>query len=123
MAAFDVVLGMILASVLARAVNGSAALMPTFLAGGVLVFLHRLLSWAAYRSDLVGRIIKGEPERLVTAGVTDERRMRAHFVSEKDLLGEARLNGNVSDLSEIESATMERSGDVSIVPRRKATNP
>ena len=41
--AFDAVLGFILASMLARAVNGTAAFFPTLGGGLVLVVLHRLL--------------------------------------------------------------------------------
>ena len=39
--AFDAVLGFILASMLARAVNGTAAFFPTLGGGFVLVMLHR----------------------------------------------------------------------------------
>ena len=49
MSAFDAIVGFILASVLARAVNGSAAFFPTLVGGFVLVLLHRLLAMAAFR--------------------------------------------------------------------------
>ena len=42
--AFDAVLGFILASMLARAVNGTAAFLPTLGGGFVLVMLHRALA-------------------------------------------------------------------------------
>lgn len=45
--AFDAVLGFILASMLARAVNGTAAFFPTLGGGFVLVMLHRVLAYAA----------------------------------------------------------------------------
>ena len=48
--AFDAVLGFILASMLARAVNGTAAFFPTLGGGFVLVILHRLLAHWARRS-------------------------------------------------------------------------
>lgn len=118
LSAFDVVLGFILASMLARAVNGTAALGPTFVGGLVLVGLHRLLGWAAYRSDTIGTIIKGRPQALVKDGVPDERLMRAFAISLRDVLQEARLNGNVAKLEDIQLATIERSGDVSIVRRK-----
>src|SRR4029450_2894810 len=43
--AFDAVLGFVLASMLARAVNGTAAFFPTLGGGFVLVVLHRLLAY------------------------------------------------------------------------------
>src|SRR5215475_13811477 len=52
--AFDAVLGFILASMLARAVNGTAAFFPTLGAGFVLVLLHSLLAHWARRSHAFG---------------------------------------------------------------------
>jgi uncharacterized membrane protein YcaP (DUF421 family) len=37
-------------------------------------------------------------------------------VSEQDLLEEARLNGQISDIAQIRLATMERNGQISIIP-------
>src|SRR5579863_4481609 len=58
LAAFDVILGFLLASMMARAVNGSAAFLPTLGGGFVLVFLHRILGMVSFRSDWFGRLIK-----------------------------------------------------------------
>ena len=59
---FDAVLGFILASVLARAVNGTAAFVPTLGAGFVLVVLHRMLAYWSRRSLAFGLLIT-RPER------------------------------------------------------------
>src|SRR5216117_2781040 len=48
--AFDAVLIVILASVLSRAINGSAAFFATIGGGVVLVLLHRLFAHMAYYS-------------------------------------------------------------------------
>ena len=48
--AFDAVLGFILASMLARAVNGTAAFVPTLGGAFVLVLLHRILAYWSRRS-------------------------------------------------------------------------
>ena len=47
---FDAVLLVILASVLSRAINGSAAFFATLGGGVVLVLLHRLFAYLAYHS-------------------------------------------------------------------------
>src|SRR3979490_858085 len=57
--AFDAVLGFILASMLARAVNGTAAFFPTLGGSLVLVMLHRLLAFWSRRSQTFGLLIKG----------------------------------------------------------------
>src|SRR5438128_11460042 len=66
--AFDAVLIVIVASVLARAINGSAPFFPTIGAGFVLVLLHRLLGLAAYHSHTFGCLIQGKPAVLVQHG-------------------------------------------------------
>src|SRR5689334_15742560 len=52
--AFDAVLLIILASVLSRAINGSAAFFATLGGGLVLVLLHRLLAFIAFHSHWFG---------------------------------------------------------------------
>ena len=116
MSAFDAILGFILASMLARAVNGSAAFFPTLGGGFVLVWLHSLLASLSYRSHWFGRLVKGEPGILVQNGKANPEKMRAHKISERDLLEEARLNGQVLELTDIRQATIERNGEVSVVP-------
>src|SRR5947208_13470165 len=63
--AFDAVLIVIVASVLARAINGSAAFFPTIGVGFVLVLLHRILGTAAYYSHRFGCLIKGKANIIV----------------------------------------------------------
>src|SRR5947209_20484036 len=57
MTAFDVILGFILASMLARAVNGSAPFFPTLGTGFVLIGFHALIAQIAFRSDKFGRLV------------------------------------------------------------------
>ena len=116
LSAFDAILGFILASVLARAVNGSAAFFPTLGAGFVLVGLHALLAKLSFRSGWIGFLAKGRSEVLVKDGQLNRRQMEAHSISEHDLLEEARLNGQVLEVSMIREATVERNGQVSVVP-------
>src|SRR5689334_24347397 len=66
--AFDAVLLVILASVLSRAINGSAAFFATLGGGLVLVLLHRLLALCAFYSHQFGILIKGQAELIVDDG-------------------------------------------------------
>jgi len=117
MSAFDAILGFILASMLARAVNGSAAFFPTLGGGFVLVGIHALLAKLSFRSDKFGILVKGEAFTIVKEGKPDRKMMARTRISEKDLLEEARLNGQVSNVEDIELATVERNGEVSVIPR------
>ena len=116
LSAFDAILTFILASMLARAVNGSAAFFPTLGGGFVLVGVHRLIAAVAFRWHWMGLLVKGREVVLVKEGRVNKDGLRKTKISEDDLLEEARLNGRVEKLDKIRKATMERSGQVSIVP-------
>src|SRR5437588_12086025 len=68
MSAFDAILGFILASMLARTINGSAAFFPTLGAGFVLVGLHRLIATFSFHSDAFGMLVIGWDEVMVETG-------------------------------------------------------
>lgn len=116
MSAVDAVLGFILASMLARAVNGSAAFFPTLAAGFVLVFLHKACAAIAFRSEKFGDLVKGCEDLLIKDGKVQPQAMRANHISEKDLLEELRQEGSVSSPQEVKAAFVERNGKISVVP-------
>ena len=68
---FDAVLLVILASVLSRAINGSAAFFATIGGGVVLVLLHRFLAYLAFYSHAFGILVKGRPDIIVRDGQYD----------------------------------------------------
>ena len=117
MSAFDAILGFILASMLARAVNGSSAFFPTLGGGFVLVGVHRLIARLAIRWAGFGKLVKGGAEAIVRDGKLDRKTMGRVEISEDDLLEEARLNGPVMSVADIQLATLERNGQVSIIPK------
>jgi uncharacterized membrane protein YcaP (DUF421 family) len=121
--AFDVVLGFILASMLARAVNGTAAFFPTLGGGLVLVLLHRMLAFWSHRSHALGFLIKGRSDVIIRDGILDEVAARRNRVSEHDLLEDLRLNGNVGAVADASLAVLERNGYISVVRRAQPQRP
>src|SRR4051794_22926158 len=120
LSAFDAILGFILASMLARAVNGSAAFFPTLAAGFVLVLFHRGLAKLACHWDWFSKLIKGKAEVLVQDGQKKVPAMNKNNITEADLLEELRLNGQVKSVEEVEVATIERSGEISVVRSKES---
>src|SRR4051812_20656347 len=114
--AFDFILGFILASILARAINGSEQLVPTISAAFLLAALHRLLGWIACVSPRFGGVIKGHSQTLVRDGQAQEARLREHHIGEDDLDEELRLNG-VESVEKVKLARLERSGEISVVKK------
>jgi len=113
--AFDAILLVILASVLSRAINGSAGFFTTIGVGFVLVFLHRLFSWIACRSHLFGILIKGCPIVIIQNGQLNRHAMRQNLISDHDLEEDLRLDAETQDISKIKIARLERSGDLSFI--------
>jgi uncharacterized membrane protein YcaP (DUF421 family) len=114
---YDAVLIVVLASVLARAINGSAPLWSTLGGGFVIVGLHRLLGTMACRYHRLGIIIKGQPEVLVHDGQIEWKTMYRNHVSKHDLEEDLRLSAETEDLDKIRIARVERSGDISFIKR------
>ncbi|MGB9474551.1 MAG: YetF domain-containing protein [Candidatus Udaeobacter sp.] len=114
---FDAVLLVILASVLSRAINGSAAFFATIGGGVVLVLLHRFLAYMAFYSHTFGILVKGRPEIIVRDGQYDFGKMRRNHISRHDLEEDMRLDAHLDDLSNVRVARVERSGDISFIKK------
>jgi len=114
---FDAVLLVILAAVLSRAINGSAAFFATLGGGVVLVVIHRLFAYLAFYSHGFGILVKGKPDVIVRDGKCDLTTMRRNHVSMHDLDEDMRLSVHIDDLSKIRVARVERSGDISFITK------
>lgn len=117
--AFDAILGFILASMLARAVNGSAAFWPTLGGGFVLVGLHRLIAFSTRRWHRLGDLVKGTSDLVIRDGQVIQSNLLRNDLSEHDLLEDLRLYGRIDDPAKVKVAYVERSGDVSAVPKEQ----
>jgi uncharacterized membrane protein YcaP (DUF421 family) len=115
--AFDIVLGLILASVLARAINGSGPFFATIVASFVLVLAHRLLADLSSRWHWFGKLIKGNDDLIIAHGQVDEEALKKHNFSKRDLMEYLRLEG-VEKVEDVETARLERSGDISVIRKQ-----
>jgi uncharacterized membrane protein YcaP (DUF421 family) len=114
---FDAVLLVILASVLSRAINGSAAFLATIGGSVVLVLLHRAFAHLAYYSHAFGILVKGKPDIIARDGQCDFRMMRRNHISTHDLEEDLRLDAHIDDLSKVRLARVERSGNISFIKK------
>jgi uncharacterized membrane protein YcaP (DUF421 family) len=114
---FDAVLIVILASVLSRAINGSAAFFATLGGGLVIVLVHRVLALAAYYSHGFGVLIKGHPDLIIKNGELDIATMRRNHISKHDVQEDLRLDAQTEELEEIRVGYVERSGDISFIAK------
>jgi len=110
----DVLLSLLLAAMISRAINGSASFVPTLGGALLLVLLHRALTRIAYLSPSIARWLKGAPVELIRDGIPIERALDRHAMTGEDLEEDLRLAGGVADPAEVRSARFERNGRVSV---------
>jgi uncharacterized membrane protein YcaP (DUF421 family) len=115
MTPFDFVVSIILGSVLSRAVNGSAPLIPTLCAGVVIAFLHWLFAAFDYHFPSFRRVIRGESKNLVKDGNILWDQMRKTHLSENELLSQLRIKYGVDSIEKVKEARMETSGTISFI--------
>ncbi len=117
--AFDVILGIMLGSVVSRAVTGNAPLVPTLAAAAVLVAMHWLFSIVALHWHGFGWMVKGRSVVLVRRGQVDEEVMRKTHMTEHDLWEDLR-GKSVADLTGVDEARLERNGQLSVIKTKPA---
>ena len=115
---FDAVLIVILASVLSRAINGSAAFFATLGGSVVIVLVHRVFALIAYHSHLFGILIKGQPEVIVENGALILKTMGRNHISKHDLEEDLRLDAELESTEGVKIARVERSGDISFIKKQ-----
>lgn len=112
---FDIILVVILASVLARAINGNSNFFATLGGAGVFVLLHRALAFFSARWLGITAVIKGRPAVLVANGKLQHPAMRRADISRPDIEEDMRLSAHIEDLQKVTSARLEVNGEVSFI--------
>ena len=117
--AFDIVMAIIVGANLSRTLTGNAPMLPTLTASLALVLLHWAMSVLAFRFQWFGLVVKGKPQKLISDGALDYETMRQCKITEHDLEEAARIN-HLDSLAWVHAAYLERSGEISVLPRRRA---
>lgn len=117
--AFDVIVGIMLGSIMSRAINGSAPFVPTLVSGIVLLGLHWLIAFLAFHIDWFGPIVKGNPVVLIKDGQVQQQGMRRTGLSVHDIEQAVRQEAQQMDLDGIQYAYLERSGSITVIPYQR----
>lgn len=115
-AAFDMIVAIMLGSIMSRAINGSAPLLPTLVAGAVLLGLHWLFAVLAFHTRWFGAIVKGHPLVLIRDREAQREAMRKASITAADLDEALRLQTGQADPAGVRAAYLERNGKISVVP-------
>ncbi len=114
--AFDIIVGIMIGSVMSRAINGSAPFFPTLAAGAAMIGLHWIFAGLAFHTSWFGTLVKGNPVLLIRDGEIQQEGMQRANLSENDLAEALRLQANLTDPSKVRLAYLERDGSISVIP-------
>jgi uncharacterized membrane protein YcaP (DUF421 family) len=117
--AFDIIAGIMIGSVMSRAINGSAPFFPTLAAGAAMIGLHWIFAGLAFHTSWFGTLIKGRSVLLVEHGVVQPEGMQRASLSENDLAEALRLQASIMDPSKVRLAYLERDGNISVIPAKQ----
>ena len=116
---FDFVLLLIIAETTQQALVGTdASITAACLLIVVLVGVDVSLSLVKRWLPRVDRLLEGQPLVILRNGVPLRARMHVERVDEEDVLTAARESHGIDRLEDIKRAVLEKSGGISIVPRR-----
>lgn len=119
---FDYVVAILLGATLSRAIVGASPAVPTYIASLVIVLMHRALAWACVRSRALELIVGGVERPLYRDGIFNEKQMLAALVSRTDVLETVRQELGTEALDRVQSAILERNGEISIIRKRGASD-
>jgi len=119
-APFDLVLLLILSNAVQNSMNaGDNSLVGGLISATTLIGCHVVLAQLTFRFAAMERLIDGTPQVLVQQGQVNTDLMRKELLSTDDL--EAALRGSgCLHLHEVERATIETNGQITVVLRRRS---
>jgi uncharacterized membrane protein YcaP (DUF421 family) len=112
---FDIVLGIVLGSLLSRAINGAATVPVTIAAAAALIGSQTGISWLACWAQWIERVVKGRPSVLLRDGAFEATNMRRADISAGDLNEALRLHAGTVEPAAVSQALLERNGDIIVV--------
>jgi len=113
----DIIVALIVGSNISRVMTGKAAFFPALSATLVLVIFHRLVAMGTLRWNWLSWLVKERPIRIIERGRIDTDAMARANLSEDDLREAIRLE-QAADPSDVELATAEGGGKVSVIPKK-----
>jgi uncharacterized membrane protein YcaP (DUF421 family) len=117
--AFDLIVAIMVGSIMSRAINGEAPFAPTLVAGAVLLFMHWAFAALALRMHWLSVALKGTRIALIRDGKVLPEGMRSASITDDDLAEALRLQVHDEDPASVAVAYMERSGAISVIPRKR----
>ena len=119
-APFDLVLLLILSNAVQNSMNaGDNSLIGGLISASTLITCHALLSYLTYRSPALRKMVNGKPKVLIHQGAVQPSLMTQERITAEDLAAALRSNGCLN-AHEVERATIETNGQITVVLRKRS---
>jgi uncharacterized membrane protein YcaP (DUF421 family) len=83
---------------------------------------HTALSHLKRVWPVVGMVTEGNPVVIYANGTWDDEKMRRRRVDARDVMAEMRQQG-ITNLEDVQSAIIEHTGAITVVPKQRHTHP
>lgn len=119
-APFDLVLLLILSNAVQNSMNaGDNSLVGGLISAATLMACHVALAHLTFRMPRLARLVDGRPQVLVRGGQLDTGLMRQELLTPDDVAAALRAGGCLH-VHEVERATIETNGTITVVLRSTA---
>jgi uncharacterized membrane protein YcaP (DUF421 family) len=115
--AFDILIGFVVGSVLARAATGGIGIVTMVIVVGVLIAIHWLLATVSFYWSGFDDAIENTKRDLIVDGVLQEDAMRKSKLTRSDLDQALRDEGHVERIEDVKLACLERDGSITVIPK------
>ena len=112
--AFDLLVALMLGEVVDEIIYGNVTFLQGLVAIAVIAAADYGTSWLSYASRRLSAVLEGSPLRLIENGRLQSKAMRRERMNEDEVMAELRVQG-IEDLREIKRATIETTGEVSVL--------
>ena len=112
--AFDLVVALILGEVVDEIIYGDVTMLQGVIAIVVVAVWHVVNSFASYNSETIDKLTSAVPRVVVKNGEIQRKNLAKERLNEAELFSELRIMG-VNDIKEVKQATLEPSGQISVI--------
>lgn len=117
---FDLVLLLILSNAVQNSMNaGDNSLLGGLISAATLMLCHAVLVRLSFHSPALARLVDGKARVLIDQGQIDQALMRRELLTPEDLEAALRAGGCLH-AHEVERATVETNGQITVVLKRRS---
>ncbi|WP_454780349.1 DUF421 domain-containing protein [Legionella sp. WA2022007384] len=120
--ALDFIIYIILGAILGEAIVNNIPLLPSIIVCTLIVLMYKLMAFLTYKSHRIGKYIKGEKIVLIKNGKLIKKNLECTRITRNDIMQSLRLQYGLCNLQLINTAILERGGQISFQMKRSDCN-